>query len=180
MIYDTKISGNIYKASESLLNGEIIIYPTDTLYGFGVNAKDHYAINKLNKLKKRIQPYSIIVNSIKMLRKYVLISTEDELKINKFFPGPYTMIFNKNKNCLSPLITLNLNTIAVRIPKHNFALKIVSSIDSPIVTTSVNIHNDDPLFDILTIKFVGVHVYHTSVCLSSNKLDIFFLLLLRL
>ena len=51
MIYDTKITGNTLKASELLLNGEIIIYPTDTLYGFGVDATTTLAIRKLNKLK---------------------------------------------------------------------------------------------------------------------------------
>ena len=71
MIYDTKISTNIYRASEYLLNGEIIIYPTDTLYGFGVDATNQKAIQKLNRLKKRVSPLSIIVSSYDMVREFV-------------------------------------------------------------------------------------------------------------
>ena len=72
MVYHTKISESIYKASKSLLNGEIIIYPTDTLYGFGVDATNTLAIKKLNELKNRKTPYSIIVNSLDMLKKYAI------------------------------------------------------------------------------------------------------------
>ena len=64
MIHDIKILKNINKASNLLLSGQIIIYPTDTLYGLGVDATNSLAIRKLNKLKNREQAYSIIVDSI--------------------------------------------------------------------------------------------------------------------
>ena len=66
MIYEAK-DENVIKAANFLLNGEVIVYPTDTLYGFGVDATNEDAINKLNKLKNRIQPLSIIVDSHQML-----------------------------------------------------------------------------------------------------------------
>ena len=71
------IDDNIKQASELLLRGEVIVYPTDTLYGIGVDATNTEAINKLNKLKKRNSPLSIIVSSIKMLKKYAKISKND-------------------------------------------------------------------------------------------------------
>ena len=62
MLYESN-DINIQIGAKALIGGEIIIYPTDTIYGFGVDATNSIAINNLNKLKKRIQPYSIIVNS---------------------------------------------------------------------------------------------------------------------
>ncbi len=52
MIYDIKLNDSIKIASQELLDGNIIVYPTDTLYGFGVDATNSIAINQLNKLKK--------------------------------------------------------------------------------------------------------------------------------
>ena len=103
MIYDTKILDIIYKASEALLNGEIIIYPTDTLYGFGVDATNTLAIEKLNRLKKRKTPYSIIVNSLDMLKKYAVLDSVIEEKICSMLPGPITVILNKLNSNLSSL-----------------------------------------------------------------------------
>ena len=80
MIHDVKILKSINKASELLLSGKIIIYPTDTLYGLGVDATNTLAIRNLNKLKNREQAYSIIVDSIDMLKKYAKINFEIEKK----------------------------------------------------------------------------------------------------
>ena len=60
-------------AHNALANGEIIVYPTDTLYGFGVDATNTEAIQKLNQLKGRAQPLSIIIESINHISKYAKI-----------------------------------------------------------------------------------------------------------
>ena len=69
MIYNMSEKNNLKIASKLLLDGQIIIYSTDTLYGLGVDATNTDAINKINIIKKRKQPYSIIVSSLKMLKK---------------------------------------------------------------------------------------------------------------
>jgi len=149
---------NIYNGSslkiaeELILKGKIIAYPTDTLYGLGVDATNTEAISLLNKLKKREQPYSIIVNSIKMLHKYAHLSTKDEKKIKNYLPGPYTLILKKKNTDLSKLITLDLNTIGIRIPKHDFCLNLIKMINKPIVTTSINKHGYRPLNTITDIR----------------------------
>ena len=139
-------------AKDLILKGNIIAYPTDTLYGFGVDATNSTAINLLNRVKKRKQPYSIIVSSIKMLKEYAYISSNDEKKIQNFLPGPYTLIFKKKDTNLSNLITLNLDTVGIRIPKHSFCLELTNMINKPIVTTSINEHGSKPLNNINDIK----------------------------
>ena len=135
-----------------ILKGKIIAYPTDTLYGLGVDATNSEAVKLLNKLKKRKQPYSIIVSSINMLKKYAYFSINDEKKIKNYLPGPYTLILKKKDTDLSKLITLNLSTVGIRIPKHDFCLNLINKIKKPIVTTSINKHGNKPLNTINDIQ----------------------------
>ena len=170
MVYHTKISESIYKASKSLLNGEIIIYPTDTLYGFGVDATNTLAIKKLNELKNRKTPYSIIVNSLDMLKKYAILNSEIENKISSMLPGPLTIILNKLNSNLSSLVTPNLNTVGIRIPNHNFILNVVKEINRPVITTSINIHGEEALNDIDTIisKYNFINIFRDDVIRDSK------------
>ena len=100
-----KVDIMIYPATEkyiemavnSLNDGDVIVYPTDTLYGFGADATNTKAINALNKIKKREQVYSIIVNSKSMLKEYADVSENCFKEIKQYFPGPFTMIFNKKE-----------------------------------------------------------------------------------
>ena len=170
MIYDTKISNNIYKASKSLLNGEIIIYPTDTLYGFGVDATNTFAIKKINQLKNRKAPYSIIVSCLDMLKKYAVLDFEIENKISSMLPGPITIILNKLNSNLSPLVTPNLNTVGIRIPNHDFILNVVKEINRPVITTSINSHGEKSLNDIDTIisKYNSINIFRDDIMRDSK------------
>ena len=169
MIYDTKISGNTLKASELLLNGEIIIYPTDTLYGFGVDATNTLAIKKLNQVKNREIPYSVIVHSLEMLKKYAVLTSEVE-KISPLLPGSITVILNKLKSDLSLLVAPHLNTLGIRIPNHNFILDVVEKINRPIITTSVNTHGEEALNDINDIisKYHHINIFKDNIVRESK------------
>ena len=115
MIYNVNREESLKVASSKILNGEVIIYPTDTIYGFGVDATNNAAVNKLNKIKKRKQVYSIMVSSIDMLDKYCEYNSTQDKRIKKYLPGPYTIILSKKNSNLSELVTLNLNTVGVRL-----------------------------------------------------------------
>ena len=147
MIYP--INNESIDFAESLINnGEIIAYPTDTLYGFGVDATNSKAINKLNLLKGRIQPLSIIVSNIKDINQYAIISNEIKKYLTKYLPGPYTLLLpknNSNLSDLSDLITYDSKLVGIRIPKHNFPIELVKKINKPIVTSSINQKDRKPL-----------------------------------
>ena len=161
MVYNTSNSKNIIIASQLILNGKIIIYSTDTLYGFGVDATNHEAITKLNHIKERIKPYSVIVNSIKMLKKYAIINNKIEKMLNNMLPGPFTAILKKENNNLSPLVSLDLSTIGIRIPDNNFILNVVSNIKRPIITTSINVHGRKPInkLPIIIKKYSNFNIF---------------------
>jgi len=156
---------NLKIASKLLLDGKIIIYSTDTLYGFGVDATNTDAINKINVIKERKQPYSIIVSSLEMLKKYSIINMELENKFKNIFPGPYTVILERKKSNLSSLVSLNLETVGIRIPNNQFVLDIVRKINRPIITTSINTHGEPSMNNINQIskKYSEINIFSDNI-----------------
>ena len=156
MIYSIN---DIELAVEYILNGKIIIIPTDTLYGFSFDAYNSKTTEKFNKFKKRHSPLSIIVDSIKMAKKYAKIKGIN--KIQHLLPGPFTFLFSKSESGLAPLVTNNSNKIGIRIPDNKFCIEIVKRFKRPIVTTSVNSHGAPPLIKIKIIKesFSNFHIF---------------------
>ena len=73
-------------------------------------------------------------------------------KLEEILPGPFTAILNKNNSNLSKYVSNNLSTIGIRIPDFKPILKVVELIDKPIITTSVNIHNQKSLNSIKEIQ----------------------------
>ena len=168
MIYEAK-DENVIKAANLLLNGEVIVYPTDTLYGFGVDATNEDAINKLNKLKNRIQPLSIIVDSHQMLFNFCNLNEKNKDDLKKYFPGPFTLLVNK-KNNLPDILTIGSKKIGIRIPDSRFPINLVKYINKPIVTTSVNIHNEKSLNNLndINIRFPNINIFSGSVNTNSK------------
>ena len=107
-------------AYDALNNGQIIVYPTVTLYGFGVDATNTKAIQNLNRLKGRVQPLSIIINTIEEISNFGEINESLLNEIKKYFPGKYTALLNAKKHNLSPLIQNGSTKIGLRIPNHSF------------------------------------------------------------
>jgi len=171
MIYSIKNKKNLKIAAEKIEMGEIIIYPTDTLYGFGVDSTNCEAINQLNIIKGRKQPYSIIVHSIKMIEKYAYIPNKEKINLSKFFPGPFTIILKDKKNELSPLVNLNNGTLGFRIPDSKFIVDLVKYINKPIITTSINKHNQRSLNNVDDIKekFPNIDSFFSDNCNPESK-----------
>ncbi|RLA91034.1 MAG: threonylcarbamoyl-AMP synthase [Deltaproteobacteria bacterium] len=136
----------IYETSRCLKDDGIIIYPTETLYGIGVNALKKELIEKVLKIKKRDQqkPIALIIKDDKMLKKIVsFIPPLAYSLIKKYWPGPLTIIFNA-----SPLLPDNLfgnkgRKIGVRISSSIFVRKLFEFIDFPITATSANISGEN-------------------------------------
>lgn len=126
---------------ESLDNDGLIIFPTDTVYGIACNSFSEKAIKKLFLAKNRSfdKPIGVLTNSIDKINMIVdnINELEKEL-IHDFFPGNLTIVFNKKDN-VSNLLTAGKNTIGVRIPDNEIALKILEKYPFPLATTSVNI-----------------------------------------
>ena len=133
-------------------------------------ANDDTTINKINKLKKRTSPISIVLSNINEIEKYGYISSKHKKLINNVFPGKYTVLLKAKKHSLSKLIQNKSNLIGIRIPKEVFCIKLVSTLSMPIITTSINEHGKPPLTNVEIIKktYPEIKIYYSKRNLDSK------------
>ena len=151
-------------AINTMKNGEVIVYPTDTLYGFGVDATNTEAIQRLNRLKGRVEPLSIVLESVDHMHEFAEFDGEIKSEINNLFPGPYTVLLPAKESDLSPLVQNGSSSIGIRIPNHCFPIELVKLLEKPIITTSINRHGTDPINDVtqVEIDFPNVDIFEDS------------------
>lgn len=128
-------------AANMIEKGKIVIFPTETVYGIGTNGINEKAVARLYEIKRRPlnKPISLLVNSIEMINMIAKDITDLEYKlIKEFLPGPLTIILKK-KNIVPDLVTANSDTVGVRMPKNEIALKLIEYSGVPIATPSANI-----------------------------------------
>ena len=138
---------SILNAAEVILNGGIIVYPTDTLYGFGVDANNISAINKLNKLKRRKGPISVVMQDIDTIISCAKIDDVEVEIIRKNLIGYTTIILPVKRGTVYKSIMGEGETLGIRLPDHSFATNLCKLIGGPITTTSVNRSGEMPLND---------------------------------
>jgi L-threonylcarbamoyladenylate synthase len=131
----------IRKASNLIRNGEVIAFPTETVYGLGANALDPSSVSKIYKIKGRPSDNPLIVHIADMKTFRTLVSEIPpgaSKIINKFWPGPVALVLKKSK-ILPKITTGGLNTVAVRMPRNNVALELIKESGFPIAAPSANI-----------------------------------------
>ena len=125
-------------------SGGILVYPTDTIYGFGVNAKDPIAIDKLNSLKNRRGPISVIAPDRGTVSNWLNVKEEEKLHAVSHLKAQNTIIYPIKKNIVHKKIMGPDSTLGIRIPNHPFCKLIANSCTVPITTTSVNKTREHP------------------------------------
>ena len=128
-------------AAELLDGGKTVIFPTETVYGLGANALDETAAEKIFLAKGRPSDNPLIVHigEIDDLKPLVKeIPETAEKLIDKFWPGPLTLIFNKS-DIIPKTVTGGLNTVAVRMPSHEVASKLLKLCNVPVAAPSANL-----------------------------------------
>ena len=130
-------------ALDLLRNGGTVVYPTDTIYGLGVNIYDLNAVEKVILIKKRSlnKPLSVCVSQINDISKIAYLDETQRDFINEILPGPFTIILKKKK-CVSTLLTAGEDKIGVRIPNNKICMKLTELF--PITTTSANLSGKKP------------------------------------
>lgn len=131
----------IKEAAKVLENGGVVIFPTETVYGIGVNGLDEKAIRKLYEIKERPydKPISLLVADFEMIKEVAENISDVEWKIiSKFFPGPITIILNKKK-CVPDILTNNKDKVGIRMPQNQTAIELIKCLGKPIATSSANI-----------------------------------------
>ncbi len=123
-----------------LEKGGLVAFPTETVYGLGANALDVNAIKKIFEAKGRPADNPLIVHIADKKEIYRLareVPKEVKKLINKFWPGPLTIILKKSK-IVPDIITGGLDTIAIRMPSNKIALALIKEAKVPIAAPSAN------------------------------------------
>lgn len=122
----------------------IYLYPTDTVYGLGVDARDREAVLALRALKGSgaEKHYSIAVSDIDMMRQYAEVTPLAERLAKKFLPGKLTIVL-RPKN-LPPELGDGSDEIGVRIPDHPVVHELIKKVGGPITATSANVSGMSP------------------------------------
>ena len=123
--------------------GKTILYPTDTVWGLGCDATNIDAVAKIFKLKNRVESKSLVVlvSSMEMLRTYVDTVPQKAIDVISKTKKPTTIIYSNPKGLAANAIALD-NTIAIRIPSHDYCLEIINKLGKPIISTSANISGE--------------------------------------
>ncbi len=135
-------------ASEDIAAGNLVVYPTDTVYGIGADIYNQVAVKNLFLAKRR--PFdmalSVAVADRRMMESVAFINETAEKLIDAFLPGPLTIIIKKKPD-VPDILTAASQKVGIRIPDHPLALEIARR-SGPIVATSANIHFQPDAVDI--------------------------------
>lgn len=139
-MHNNKITTDIALALAELQAGNLVAFPTETVYGLGALATNITAIEKVFATKGRPQNHPLIVHigSKDLLARFARDIPNAAYKLaDTFWPGPLTLILRKQEHVL-PIITGNQDTVAIRIPNHPITLKMLQQLGNGIVGPSAN------------------------------------------
>lgn len=133
--------GEIEKAVKLIQEGEIVAFPTDTVYGLGADARNKDAVEKIFTAKKRPtdRALSILLSDPLEIQKYAKdIPKEAYLLVKEFWPGSLTIVLKSNKQ-LTDAVHPGIDTVGMRMPNHPLTLKLIEACGFPLATPSANL-----------------------------------------
>jgi len=131
----------IRKAAEALLRGEIVAFPTETVYGLGANALDGRAVAKVFAAKERprFNPLIVHVPDLAEAERYATFNDTARTLAESFWPGPLSLVLPKQRDCrIADLVSAGLDTVALRAPDHPVAQALLHEVKLPIAAPSAN------------------------------------------
>ncbi|MFH1801080.1 MAG: L-threonylcarbamoyladenylate synthase [Candidatus Omnitrophota bacterium] len=131
---------NLRRAAALIQNGGVVAFPTETVYGLGADVFNLRAVARIFEIKNRPSFDPLIVhiadfNDMKKLCSSINASAKKLMK--KFWPGPLTLVLPKHKT-VPDIVTAGLPTVAVRMPSHSVALRLIQLAETPIAAPSAN------------------------------------------
>ncbi len=139
--YHTRVTGSIHTAAKAIQHGEIVAFPTETVYGLGANAFDKRAVKKIFEAKGRPADNPLIVHIYSTSQLPEIVQNVPPVAhqlITHFWPGPLSIVFKRNKK-IPDMVTGGLPTVCVRMPNHYLAKKFLKKTGVPIAAPSANL-----------------------------------------
>lgn len=140
----TATRSKIMIASRIVERGGLVIYPTETVYGIGCNPFKVEAVKRLLKLKGgRRKPLPLLAASIDDTEKIATFSQNDKRLAAKFWPGPLMLVVPR-KPALPDVVTFGLDSVGVRIPDNDVALRLIDLSGGLLIGSSANRSGEEP------------------------------------
>lgn len=134
----------IRRAVEALKAGEIIAYPTDTVYGLGCDLFNRKAIDRLYQLKgiAKGQKLAFVCSDLAAVSRFAMMHDSVYRVLKQYLPGPYTFILDATRE-VPKIVQSNRRTVGVRIPDHPVPLALTRELGGPILSTTAARHGED-------------------------------------
>ncbi len=138
----------IRRAVDALLAGEVIGYPTDTVYGLGCDISSKKAIDRLYQIKgmERSHPLAFICPDLSEIARYAVVDNQIYRVLRHFLPGPYCFILEATRE-VPRILQTKRKTIGIRVPKHEVTCAMVRELGRPIISTTAQRAGADPHVD---------------------------------
>lgn len=145
-------------AAKVLQNGDVLAFPTETVYGVGVVYDSEAAFNKLVALKKRPpnKPFALMCSNVEEADNYIVIDEKTKKLMAHFLPGEITFLV-KSRPDLPTWVTLGTDTIGIRVPASDFCVNLFKEVGKPCLVTSANMSGEPTLrfFEEVKAQFDG-------------------------
>ncbi|ELY98161.1 L-threonylcarbamoyladenylate synthase [Natrialba asiatica] len=131
---------DIDRAADAVRDGELVVYPTETVYGLGADALDSDAVGRVfdAKGRDRSKPISLAVPSVPAALQYVRATERERRFMATFLPGPVTVLC-RSREPVPGVLTAGRDRVGVRVPDHPIALALCERAETPITATSANV-----------------------------------------
>lgn len=132
--------GDIERAADALRDGELVVYPTETVYGLGADATDADTVERVFEAKgrDRDKPVSMALERPGLAPKYTTPSDREQAFMDAFLPGPVTVLLERGER-VPDVLTAGRDRVGVRVPDHEMALELLGAVDTPLTATSANV-----------------------------------------
>jgi tRNA threonylcarbamoyl adenosine modification protein (Sua5/YciO/YrdC/YwlC family) len=168
----------IQRAVDALQKGEVIVYPTDTVYGIACALGHKRAIDRIFHLtgKDESQPLTFVCSDLSDIARYAVVENAQYRMLKRLLPGPYTCILPATREVPRMLLSKR-KTVGIRVPDHPVALALLKAIGVPLISTSASYRGEETLNDPAEIvaRFKGIElVLDAGYCgvVSSTIVDL--------
>lgn len=130
----------IRQAAEILRDGDVVAFPTDTVYGLGCNLMDKRAMERLYQIKRvdRGHPMALLCADLKQLSVYAHVTTPAYKIMRRLLPGPYTFILDATREVPKRML-MKQKTVGIRVPDNRVVQDLVKELGQPIISTSAEL-----------------------------------------
>jgi tRNA threonylcarbamoyl adenosine modification protein (Sua5/YciO/YrdC/YwlC family) len=138
----------IQRAVDALVAGEVIGYPTDTVYGLGCDLSNKKAADRLCQIKgmDRAQPLAFICPDLSEIAKYAIVDNQTYRVLKRFLPGPYCFILEATRE-VPRLLQTKRKTIGIRVPNHEVICSVARTLGRPVISSSAQRPGGEPHVD---------------------------------